>query len=83
MSISDSILSELNMEDGPIESHSSFPQKRKSIIVNLIRKKWKAFPNLAFQHPNLREEQVETVVGEFNDPQSYRDVTDSMLQLLL
>ena len=41
---------------GRVESHSSFDDKTKSVIVNLCRKNWKTAANSLFQQPNVREE---------------------------
>lgn len=38
-----------------VESHRSFDDKTKSVIVNLCRKNWKTVANSLFQQPRVRE----------------------------
>ena len=56
---------------GRVESHSSFDDKTKSVIVNLCRKNWKTAANSLFQQPNVREELEEplrkAVSAEFKE----------------
>ena len=39
-----------------VDSFSRFEDKTKSMIVNLCKKQWKTVANLAFSHPNVRDE---------------------------
>ena len=41
---------------GKVDSFSRFEDKTKSMIVNLCKKQWKTVANLAFSHPNVRDE---------------------------
>ena len=67
---------------GRVESHSSFDDKTKSVIVNLCRKNWKTAANSLFQQPNVREELEEplrkAVSAEFKEYCS--TLTDSVFK---
>ena len=67
---------------GRVETHTSFDDKTKSMIVNLCRKNWQTVANSVFQQPHLREELVgplcKAVDSEFKEYCS--NSTDSVLK---
>ena len=68
--------------DKTVKSHSNFEDKTKSLLLNIVRKKWSAAANIIFKHSELRKEFIlplqRTVREEFT---SYcNDKSDSILK---
>ena len=40
--------------DKTVKSHSNFEDKTKSLLLNIVRKKWSAAANIIFKHSELR-----------------------------
>ena len=68
--------------NGRIDSHCSFDDETKSIILNACRKNWNTVANMAMKHSHVRQELVESlrkaVAEEFKE--YCGDTTDSMLK---
>lgn len=68
--------------NGRIDSHCSFDDETKSIILNACQKNWNTVANMTMKHSHVRQEPVESlrkaVAEEFRE--YCGDTTDSMLK---
>ena len=68
--------------NGRIDSHYSFDNRTKSIILNACRKNWSTVANMIMKHSHVQQELEEplrkAVAGEFKE--YCQDTTDSMLK---